>query len=61
MLDALDDPKHPDHAEVAEHLDGWDPKVIDELPIRIALSRMSNRRNAARTRIAKKANKSERG
>jgi hypothetical protein len=54
MLDALADPKHPDHAEVAENLDDWDPKEIDELPLRIALGRIANRRNAARTRIAKK-------
>jgi pRiA4b ORF-3-like protein len=61
MLDALADPGHPDHGDVAEYLDGWDPKEIDELPLRIALSRIANRRNAARTRIAKKANRSERG
>jgi hypothetical protein len=54
MLDALADPEHPDHAEVAEYLEDWDPKEIDELPLRIALGRIANRRNAARTRIAKK-------
>jgi hypothetical protein len=54
MLDALADPEHPDHAEVAEYLEDWDPKEIDEFPLRIALSRIANRRNAARTRIAKK-------
>ncbi len=54
MLDALADPEHPDHAEVAEYLEDWDPKEIDELPLRIALGRISNRRNAARTRITKK-------
>ncbi len=53
MLDALADPKHPDHAEVAEYLEGWDPKEIDELPLKIALGRIANRRNAARTRIDK--------
>ena len=55
MLDALADPAHPDHADVAEYLEGWDPKEIDELPLRIALGRIANRRNAARTRIAKKS------
>ncbi len=55
MLDALADAEHPDHAEVAEYLDGWDPKEIDELPLKIALGRIANRRNAARTRIAKKS------
>lgn len=54
MLEALADPQHQDHAEVAEYLDGWEPKEIDGLPLRIALSRIANRRNAARTRIAKK-------
>ena len=54
MLEALADPEHQDHAEVAEYLDGWDPKEIDELPLRIALGRIANRRNAARTRIANK-------
>ncbi len=54
MLDALADHEHPDHAEVSEYLEGWDPKEIDELPLRIALGRIANRRNAARTRIAKK-------
>lgn len=54
ILDALADPKHPDHADVAEYLEDWDPKRIDEFPLRIALGRIANRRNAARTRIAKK-------
>jgi hypothetical protein len=54
MLDALADPKHPDHAEVADYLEGWDPKEIDEFRLKIALGRIANRRNAARTRIARK-------
>lgn len=54
MLDAQADPEHPEHAEVTEYLDGWDPRGIDELPLKIALDRIANRRNAARTRIAKK-------
>ena len=54
MLDALADPKHPNHAEIAEYLEDWDPKEIDEFPLRIALGRIANRRNAASTRIAKK-------
>ena len=54
MLDALADPNHPDHAEIAEYLEDWDPKEIDELPLKIALGRIANRRNAAKTRIAKK-------
>lgn len=53
-LDAMADPEHPDHAEVMAWLDGYDPKEIDELPLRIALGRIANRRNAARTRLTKK-------
>lgn len=53
-LDALADPQHPDHEEVAEYLEDWDPKEIDEFPLRIALGRIANRRNAARKRLAKK-------
>lgn len=55
MLDALANPEHPDHADLAEYLEGWDPRGIDELPLRIALGRIANRRNAARKRIAKKS------
>jgi len=55
LLDALADPKHPDHARVAEYLEGWNPKEIDEFPLRIALGRIASRRNAARTRILKKS------
>ena len=54
MLDAMADPEHPDHAEIMEWLDEYDPKEIDELPLRIALDRIAKRRNAARTRLAKK-------
>ena len=51
LLDALEDPAHPDHAEVKANLDGWDPEEIEELPLKIALGRIANRRNAARKRI----------
>jgi hypothetical protein len=54
MLDALADPEHPDHAEAAEYLEGWDLKEINELPLKIALGRIADRRSAARTRIARK-------
>jgi hypothetical protein len=53
-LDALADPEHPDHAEIVEWLDEYDPKEIEELPLKIALGRIANRRNAARTRLTKK-------
>jgi hypothetical protein len=54
MLEAQADPEHPEHAEVTEYLEGWDPREIDELPLRIALGRIADRRNAAKTRISKK-------
>ena len=53
MLDALADPNHPDHADVNEWLDEYDPDIIDELPIKYALGRIANRRNAAKARGAK--------
>jgi Plasmid pRiA4b ORF-3-like protein len=53
-LDAMADPKHPQHSEVMERLDEYDPRYIDEVPLKFALLRIANRRNAARTRLAKK-------
>ena len=53
MLDALANPKHPNHAEAVKWLDEYDPNIIDELPIKFGLSRIANRRNAAGKRIAK--------
>jgi hypothetical protein len=54
MLDAIADPQHPNHDDVKEWLDEYDPKEIDEVPITYALGRIANRRNAVRTRLAKK-------
>lgn len=54
MLDPMADPEHPGHAEIMEWLDENDPKEIDELRLKIALGRIANRRNAARTRLTKK-------
>lgn len=50
------DPKHPDHADVAEWLDGYDPEELDVFPIEVALGRIAARRNAAAKRIIKPAN-----
>jgi hypothetical protein len=52
-LAAIADPKHEGHAEAKEWADEYDPDAVDELPIKYALSRIANRRNAARVRIAK--------
>jgi hypothetical protein len=35
-LDVLADPTRPEHAEVADWLDEYDPDEIDELPLKIA-------------------------
>lgn len=53
-LAVLADPSHPDHDEVTDWLDEYDPTAIDELPMKFALSRIANRRNAARKRITNK-------
>ncbi len=52
-LRAMADPDHPEHADIVEWLEDYDPRDIDELPLKIALGRIANRRNAARTRLAK--------
>jgi hypothetical protein len=54
LLDALADPKHPDHADAKQWSGDYDPSAFDELPIKYALGRIANRRNAARSRLAKK-------
>lgn len=59
-LDAIADPNHPNHAEAKEWFDEYDPHLIDELPIKYALSRIANRRNAAKTRLDKKQTPSTR-
>jgi hypothetical protein len=54
LLEALADPKHPDHADAKQWSADYDPNIFDELPIKYALGRIANRRNAARSRLAKK-------
>jgi hypothetical protein len=53
-LEAISDPTHEGHAEAKEWADEYDPSTFDELPIRYALSRIANRRNAAKARLASK-------
>lgn len=36
MLEARADPDHPDHAEICEWLDGYDPDELDVFPIEVA-------------------------
>ncbi len=54
-LDILADPKHPDHADIADWFDGYDPDTIDEQVLKIALSRIARRRNPAKATFARKA------
>lgn len=54
MLAILADQNHPDHAEIAEWLDEYDPDTIDEIPMQYALSRIANRSNAAAKRLKNK-------
>jgi len=56
MLEARADPNHPDHAEITEWLDGYDPEELEVFPIQVALGRIAARRNAAAKRIIKPAN-----
>jgi hypothetical protein len=56
MLEARADPTHPDHADITEWLDGYDPDELDALPIQVALGRIAARRNAAAKRIIKPPN-----
>jgi hypothetical protein len=53
-LAARADPDDPDHDEMTEWLDAYDPDAVDELQIKISLGRIANRRNAARARLTKK-------
>jgi hypothetical protein len=52
-LEAFSDPTHEGHAEAKEWADDYDPNKVDELPVKYALSRIVNRRNAAKARIGK--------
>jgi len=56
MLEARADPAHPDHAEISEWLDEYDPEALDIFPIQVALGRIAARRNAAAKRIIKPSN-----
>jgi hypothetical protein len=54
LLDTLADPKRPDHDELREHFEGYDPNVVDIQIMNIALGRIANRRKAAQVTAAKK-------
>jgi len=54
LLEAIADPTHPNHAHLKEWAGDYDPTTFDPLPIKYALGRIANRRNAAKARLAKK-------
>jgi hypothetical protein len=54
LLEAIADSAHTGHADAKEWAGDYDPDTYDELPIKYALGRIANRRNAAKVRIAKK-------
>lgn len=54
-LEAIADPEYPDHDDIVEWMGEYDPKMIDELAIKVALGRIANRRNAAARRGKKKS------
>jgi hypothetical protein len=56
MLEAKTDLTHPDHAEISEWLDEYNPDELDVFPIKVALGRIAARRNVAAERILKSAN-----
>jgi hypothetical protein len=52
-LDALRDPKHPDHTEISKWLSDYDPAHVDTFRVGYALGRIANGRNAGRVAWAK--------
>jgi hypothetical protein len=54
LLEAIANPTHPSHAHLKEWAGDYDPDTFDVLPIKYALGRIANRRNAARSRFARK-------
>ena len=53
-LEVLADHKHPDHADIVDWFDGYDPDSIDELALKIALSRIARQRNPAKATFGKR-------
>ena len=49
-LDALADPKHPDHADAAEWFQDYDPERLNELALKLAVGSLAKRRRAGKAR-----------
>jgi hypothetical protein len=54
LLEAITDPSHSSHADAKQWAGDYDPDTFDALPIKYALGRIANRRNAAAGRFGKK-------
>ncbi len=52
-LEALADPDHPEHADILDWFDGYDPEAFDHLPLKAAVGRLASRRRTGRTGKAK--------
>jgi hypothetical protein len=57
LLEALGNPDHPDHDDLAEQHEGYDPNLIEIRLVNFALDRIAGRRAVARERAAKKASR----
>lgn len=53
-LEALADPEHPDHDEVVDWMDGYDPDHLNELALKLAIGRIASRKRAAKAGAAKR-------
>ena len=49
-LEARDDPNHPEHQDIVDWLDGYDPEHFDELALKLAVGRIASRRKATKAR-----------
>jgi len=54
LLEPIAERAHPGHVHAKEWAGDYDPDTFDDLPIKYALARIANRRNAAKARLAKK-------
>jgi hypothetical protein len=52
-LEAFADPENPDHDEVVDWLDGYDPDQFNELGVKLAVGRIASRQRAAKAGAAK--------
>lgn len=53
-LEAMADPEHPDHDEVIDWLDGYNPDRLNELALKLAIARITSRKRAAKASAAKR-------